>query len=155
MNTILAGNAVPELTGEDQNGKAISLSQFKGSKVVLFFYPEDDTPTCTKEACNLRDHYGLLKAKGLEVIGVSINDTVSHQKFIQKFELPFPLIADVDKTWVEAYGAWGEKNMYGKKYMGTHRVTFLINEAGVITHVIKKVKSDTHAQQILDLLGIN
>ncbi|MBX7243163.1 MAG: thioredoxin-dependent thiol peroxidase [Bacteroidia bacterium] len=155
MNTILAGNTVPGLSGKDQSGNTISLSQFKGRKVVLFFYPEDDTPTCTKEACNLRDNYGLLKSKGLEVIGVSIDNETSHQKFIGKYDLPFPLIADEDKTWVEAYGAWGEKNMYGKKYMGTHRVTFLINEEGVISHVIKKVKSDNHAQQILDLLGLS
>ncbi len=154
MNTILAGNPAPSPEAKDQKGNALSLSHFKGKKIALFFYPEDDTPTCTKEACNLRDNFSVLTSKGIIVLGVSIDDEVSHQKFIEKYSLPFPLIADTDKKWVEAYGAWGEKNMYGKKYMGTHRVTFLIDEEGIISHVIKKVKSEDHAQQILELLGI-
>lgn len=154
MNTILAGTNAPILAGKDQNGKAISLSDFQGKKVVLYFYPEDDTPGCTIEACNLRDNYALLQSKGLIILGVSADSETTHQAFIEKYSLPFPLIADVDKTWSEAFGAWGEKNMYGKKYFGIHRVTFLIDENGIISHVIKKVKKETHSEQILTLLGL-
>lgn len=154
MNTILAGTNAPILAGKDQNGKEISLSDFQGKKVVLYFYPEDDTPGCTIEACNLRDNYALLQSKGLIILGVSADSETTHQAFIEKYALPFPLIADVDKTWSEAFGAWGEKNMYGKKYFGIHRVTFLIDENGIISHVIKKVKKETHSEQILTLLGL-
>lgn len=154
MNTLIAGTAAPVLAGKDQNGNAISLSGFKGKKVVLYFYPEDDTPGCTIEACNLRDNYALLQSKGLIILGISADSETSHQAFIEKYSLPFPLIADVDKTWSEAFGAYGEKNMYGKKYMGIHRVTFLIDENGVISHVIKKVKKENHAEQIISLLGL-
>ncbi len=154
MNTILAGTNAPILAGKDQNGKEISLSDFQGKKIVLYFYPEDDTPGCTIEACNLRDNYALLQSKGLIILGVSADSETTHQAFIEKYALPFPLIADVDKTWSEAFGAWGEKNMYGKKYFGIHRVTFLIDENGIISHVIKKVKKETHSEQILTLLGL-
>jgi peroxiredoxin Q/BCP len=154
MNTILAGTNAPILVGKDQNGKEISLSDFQGKKVVLYFYPEDDTPGCTIEACNLRDNYALLQSKGLIILGISADSETTHQAFIEKYALPFPLIADVDKTWSEAFGAWGEKNMYGKKYFGIHRVTFLIDENGIISHVIKKVKKETHSEQILTLLGL-
>lgn len=148
------GTKIPQLSGKDQNGDAISLQDFAGSKIVLYFYPEDDTPGCTLQACNLRDNHTLLQQKGIKVIGVSMDNETSHQAFIEKFSLPFPLIADTDKTWVDAYGAYGEKNMYGKKYMGIHRITYMINEDGTIFHVIKKVKTEEHTQQILTLWGM-
>jgi len=148
-----AGTPVPEIQGKDQNGSPISLKDYQGKKVVLFFYPKDNTPTCTKEACNLRDNYAELQAQGFEVIGVSVDDEKSHQKFIDKFNLPYPLIADTDHAFVEAFGVWGEKSMYGKKYMGTFRTTFVIDEKGVISHVFPKVKSADHTQQILKALG--
>ena len=143
------GATVPHIEGVDQNGKQISLQQFEGKKIILFFYPKDNTPTCTKEACNLRDNYQNLQEKGFEVIGVSIDNEKSHQKFIDKFSLPYPLIADIDHKFVEGYGVWGEKSMYGKKYMGTFRTTFVIDEKGKITHVFPKVKSADHSNQIL------
>ena len=143
------GAPIPDLTGRDQNGAPISLQDYKGKPIILFFYPKDNTPTCTKEACNLRDNYSLLQEKGLEVIGVSIDDEKSHQKFIDKFQLPFPLIADTDHQFVEGYGVWGEKSMYGRKYMGTFRTTFVIDPNGTISHVFPKVKSADHTQQIL------
>ena len=143
------GTQIPDLQGKDQNGESIALQDFKGKPIILFFYPKDNTPTCTKEACNLRDNYSLWKEKGYEVIGVSIDDEKSHQKFITKHELPFPLIADTDHSFVEGYGVWGEKSMYGKKYMGTYRTTFVIDGEGKISHVFPKVKSADHTQQIL------
>jgi len=155
MSTTLleVGTAVPDVSIPDQNGNAVSLKDFAGQKVVLFFYPKDNTPTCTKEACNLRDNYTLLKEKGFQVIGVSVDDEKSHQKFIDKHELPFPLLADTDHKLVEAFGVWGEKKMYGKTYMGTHRTTFVIDEEGKISHVIAKVKSADHTNQILKETG--
>jgi peroxiredoxin Q/BCP len=152
MNTLKQGDKAPAFTSKDQDGKTVSLSQFKGQKVVLYFYPKDDTPGCTTEACDFRDNYQGLKAKGIEVLGVSIDDEKSHQKFINKHSLPFTLLADTDKTIVEAYGVWGEKNMYGKKYMGTHRTTFIIDEDGNIAHLINKVDSKKPTEQVLDLL---
>lgn len=146
------GTHIPDLKGKDQNGEPIALQDFTGKPIILFFYPKDNTPTCTKEACNLRDNYSLLQEKGFEVIGVSIDDEKSHQKFISKHELPFPLIADTDHAFVEGYGVWGEKSMYGKKYMGTYRTTFVIDEKGKISHVFPKVKSADHTQQILKAL---
>ena len=131
----------------------MSLSQFKGKKVVLYFYPKDDTPGCTAEACDFRDNYQGLQAKGIEVLGVSVDDEKSHQKFITKHSLPFTLLADTDKQIVEAYGVWGEKNMYGKKYMGTNRATFVIDEEGNIAHIIKKVDTKNATAQVLELLG--
>jgi len=139
----------PDFSGKDQNGAPISLSAFRGKKVVLYFYPKDDTPGCTKQACNLRDNNTTLQDAGYQVIGVSIDDEKAHTKFINKFELNFPLVADTDKSIVEAYGVWVEKSMYGKKYFGTARVTFVINEEGVITKIIDKVKVDDHAAQVL------
>lgn len=139
----------PDFTAKDQNGATITLSSFKGKKVVLYFYPKDDTPGCTKQACNLRDNNTVLRDAGYQVIGVSIDDEKAHTKFITKYELNFPLVADTDKSIVEAYGVWVEKSMYGKKYFGTARVTFVINEEGVITKIIDKVKVDDHAAQIL------
>ena len=143
-----AGTPAPALSGTDQHGNPISIRDFAGKKLVIFFYPQDDTPTCTKEACNLRDNYGALKAAGYEVIGVSPDGEKSHKKFIDKFQLPFRLVSDVNRTWIEGFGVWGEKQMYGKTYMGVHRTTFLIDEQGTIGHVIDKVKSGDHAAQI-------
>ena len=131
----------------------ISLKDYQGKKLVLFFYPKDNTPGCTKEACNLRDNYKALTDKGIQILGVSVDDEKSHQKFITKFDLPFPLLADTDHKVVEAFGVWGEKSMYGRKYMGTHRTTYIIGEDGTIEHVIAKVKTGDHTQQILDLIG--
>jgi len=150
-NLLEAGSPAPAFSGKDQNGETVSLNDFSGKKLVLFFYPKDNTPGCTKEACNLRDNYQVLQDKGFSILGVSIDGEKSHQKFINKFELPFPLLADTEKDVVEKYGVWGEKSMYGRKYMGTHRVTYIIDEGGKVEHVIKKVKTTDHSQQILDL----
>jgi len=143
------GDKAPTVLGKDQNGTEINLETYKGKKVVLYFYPKDDTPGCTDQACDLRDNIGAIKNAGYEIIGVSIDNEKSHRKFIEKFSLPFPLIADVDKKIVEAFGVWVEKSMYGKKYMGTARVTFVIDENGVIVNVIDKVKTKEHTAQIL------
>ena len=136
----------------DHNGKARTLADFKGKTIILYFYPKDDTPGCTAEACDFRDNYQSLIGKGFEVIGVSTDDEKSHKKFESKFNLPFPLIADTEKEIVEAYGVWVEKNMYGKKYMGTARTTFIINAEGVIQKIIEKVDTKAASQQVLDLL---
>ncbi|TKC05657.1 thioredoxin-dependent thiol peroxidase [Pedobacter polaris] len=152
MSILKAGDKAPEFTSKDQNGNAVSLTQFKGKKVVLYFYPKDSTPGCTAEACDFRDNYQSLKSQGIEVLGVSIDDEKSHQKFITKYDLPFTLLADTDRSIVEAYGVWGEKSMYGKKYMGTNRTTFIIDEDGNIIHVINKVDSKNPTAQVLDLI---
>jgi len=152
MSTLQEGSIAPEFTAKNQNGNTVSLDQFKGKKVVLYFYPKDDTPGCTAEACDFRDNYQGLQAKGIEVLGVSVDDEKSHQKFASKHSLPFTLLADNDKKIVEAYGVWGEKNMYGKKYMGTNRTTFVIDETGKIAHIIKKVDTKNSTAQVLDLL---
>lgn len=152
MSELKEGQQAPEFTGADQDGNTVTLSQFKGSKVVLYFYPKDDTPGCTAEACDFRDNYQGLKAKGIVVLGVSVDDEKSHQKFAAKHSLPFTLLADTDKKIVEAYGVWGEKNMYGKKYMGTNRSTFIIDENGLISHIIKKVDTKNSTAQVLELL---
>jgi peroxiredoxin Q/BCP len=146
------GDKAPDFTAKDQNGKTVSLSDFKGKKVILYFYPKDDTPGCTAEACSFRDNYQFMLTKGFAVIGVSTDDEKSHKKFETKFNLPFPLIADPDKNIVDAYGVWVEKNMYGKKYMGTARTTFLIDANGIITKVIDKVDTKNSSQQVIDLL---
>jgi len=143
------GNPAPAFTSKDQNGNPISLSDFKGKRVILYFYPKDNTPGCTAESCNLRDNYGELQKQGYVVLGISSDDEKSHRKFIEKFELPFPLIADTDKTVHEAYGTWVEKSMYGRKYMGTARTTFLIDEKGDISEIIEKVNTSNHTAQIL------
>ena len=143
------GNKAPDFTGRDQDGNTISLKDFTGKKLILYFYPEDDTPGCTKEACNLRDNYNQLISKGYAVIGVSADDETSHKNFANKFSLPFPLIADTDRTIINAYEAWGEKNNYGTKYMGILRKTYVIDENGVIEDIIKKVDTENHAGQIL------
>ena len=146
------GDKAPAFKGKNQDGKAVKLSDFKGKKLALYFYPKDDTPGCTKQACSLRDGFAELKKAGIEVVGVSIDDEKSHQKFISKYELPFDLIADTDKSIVEAFGVWGEKSMYGKKYMGTHRKTFLIDEKGKIVKIFDKVKYE-HADEVLAAFG--
>lgn len=145
------GDKAPEVLGKDENGKEVLLSDFKGRKLVLYFYPKDNTSGCTAEACSLRDHHQQLQEAGYDVVGVSKDSAASHVKFKEKHELPFPLIADIDHTLLEAMGAWGEKNMYGKKVMGTIRTTFIINEEGVIEKIFsgKEVKTKEHAQQIL------
>lgn len=153
MSELKEGQKAPEFTAADQDGNTISLGQFAGKKVVLYFYPKDDTPGCTAEACDFRDNYQGLKAKDIVVLGVSVDDEKSHQKFAAKHSLPFTLLADTDKKIVEAYGVWGEKNMYGKKYMGTNRTTFVIDENGVIAHIIKKVDTKNSTAQILELLN--
>ena len=147
------GDNAPEILGKDENGQEIRLSDFKGRKLVLYFYPKDNTSGCTAEACSLRDHYETLQGAGYEVVGVSKDSAISHQKFKEKHELPFPLIADVDHTLLEAMGAWGEKNMYGKKTMGTIRTTFIINEEGIIEQIFtgKQIKTKEHATQILEV----
>jgi len=145
------GDKAPDFTGKDQQGKVVSLDDFKGKKLVLYFYPKDDTPGCTKEACNLRDNYADLLDKGFALLGVSPDTEDSHQKFISKYELPFPLLSDPELKIIKAFGAWGEKNMYGRKYEGLLRTTFIINEEGIIEKVIRKVKTDDHANQILKL----
>lgn len=152
MATPQAGEKAPDFTAKDQNGKTVSLSDFKGKTVILYFYPKDDTPGCTAEACDFRDNYQSLLSKGYEVIGVSTDDEKSHKKFVTKHSLPFTLIADDDKHIVEAYGVWVEKNMYGKKYMGTARTTFIIDGDGVIKTVIDKVDTKASSQQVLDLI---
>lgn len=145
------GDKAPEILGKDENGKDIRLSDFKGQKLVLYFYPKDSTSGCTTEACNLRDNYTELRKQGYAIIGVSVDDEKSHRKFIEKNELPFPLIADTDKKLVEEFGVWGEKKMYGRSYMGTFRTTFIIDENGIISKIIspKEIKVKEHAAQIL------
>jgi len=145
------GDKAPSVLGLNQDGKEITLAEYAGKKLVLYFYPKDSTPGCTAEACSLRDKYDDLRKEGYEVIGVSTDSAASHQKFIAKQSLPFNLIADTDKKLSETFGTWGKKSMYGKQYMGMFRTTFLINETGTITRVIlpKEVKTKEHAGQIL------
>ena len=147
-----AGDNAPDFTAKDQNGNTVSLSDFRGKNVILYFYPQDNTPTCTNEACNFRDNYQSLLSKGFAVIGVSPDTEKSHKKFETKFNLPFPLIADPDRKIVEEYGLWAEKTMFGRKYMGTLRTTFVIDPKGRILKVIDKVESKNASQQVLDLL---
>lgn len=144
------GDKAPEVLGTDQDGKEIKLSDYKGKKIVLYFYPKDSTSGCTTQACNLRDNYEEMMKRGFAVIGVSVQDEKSHKKFIEKNNLPFPLIADVDKKLNEAFGVYGEKKMYGRTYMGTYRTTFIIDENGVIEQIFtpKQIKVKEHAEQI-------
>ncbi len=149
-----AGERVPDISVPDQEGNAISLADFSGKKVALYFYPKDNTPTCTEQACSLRDGTAQLLKKGIVVVGVSADSTTRHRNFIRKFSLPFPLLADVDHHLIDAFGVWGEKQLFGRKYMGIHRTTFLINEDGTIAHVITKVDAAHHAAQILQTWGL-
>ena len=150
MTHLKIGDKAPEINAIDQDGNSITLDNYKGKKVILYFYPKDNTPGCTVESCNLRDNYNDLKSKGFDVIGVSADSEQSHQKFIKRFSLPFSLIADTDKKVLNDYGVWGEKKFMGRTYMGIHRNTFLISETGIIEDIIKKVKTKNHAQQILE-----
>jgi peroxiredoxin Q/BCP len=145
------GSKAPEILGKDSNGNEIRLSDFSGKKLVLYFYPKDSTPGCTSEACNLRDNYSELRRQGYEVVGVSVDSEKSHQRFIEKNNLPFPLISDTDKQLVEQFGVWGEKKMAGRTYMGTFRTTFIINEQGIVERIIgpKVIKVKDHTAQIL------
>lgn len=150
---IAIGDRVPDLLGTDQEGKEVRMSDYQGKKVALYFYPKDNTSGCTAEACSLRDGYEALQAKGYEIIGVSKDSAKSHQGFIQKQNLPFRLIADTETTLQQTFGVWAEKKLYGRTYMGTLRMTFIIDEQGVVTHIfgLKEVKTKEHAQQILSL----
>lgn len=150
MTLLQPGDKAPDFTSVDQNGESISLANFIGKKVVLYFYPKDDTPGCTAQACNLRDNYSSLSGKGFQVIGVSNDSIKKHKKFENKFQLPFPLVADEDKTIVELYGVYGEKKFMGKAYMGINRTTFLIDEKGNINNIIAKPDTANQSQQVLD-----
>lgn len=151
MTELKAGQKAPFFQGKDQNGNQISLDDYRGKKLVLYFYPKDNTPGCTNEACNLRDNYNELIDRGFAIVGVSPDSEKSHQKFAGKHKLPFPLIADTEKKIMSDYGAWGEKKMYGRTFMGVLRTTFIINEEGIIEEVIKKVDTKNHADQIYKL----
>jgi len=152
MNELSEGQKAPDFTANDQNGKSVSLSDLAGKNIILYFYPKDDTPGCTAEACSFRDNYESLLAEGFEVLGVSTDDEKSHLKFIGKHNLPFSLIADTEKKIVEAYGVWVEKNMYGKKYMGVARKTFIIDKNGLISKIIEKVDTKNSSAQVLEAL---
>ncbi len=153
MSHLQIGQKAPHFQGQNQKGDTVSLSDFAGQKLVLYFYPKDDTPGCTAEACSLSDNHQVFLSKGIKVVGISTDSVKSHDKFANKFNLPFDLIADEDQTIVNEYGVWIEKSMYGRKYMGTNRVTFLINEEGVIEHLIEKVDTKAHAEQVLKTAG--
>lgn len=152
--TLQEGKKAPSFAAKDQDGKSIKLSDFKGKKLALYFYPKDDTSTCTVQACNIRDGFKMLAKKGIEVIGVSPDDEKSHTKFIAKHKLPFRIIADTDKKLVEKYGVWGEKQLYGNKYMGVFRTTFLIDENGVLVKIISKPKVKEHSKEIAAGFGL-
>ena len=143
------GSKAPSFTSKDQNGNTVSLSDYKGKKIILFFYPEDDTPTCTIQACNLRDNFGLLKKNGFTVLGISPDEEKKHKKFEAKFNLPFTLIADPSHDIIDKYGVWGEKQLYGRNYMGLHRTTFLIDEKGIVKKIFLKPKNKQHAEEIM------
>jgi thioredoxin-dependent peroxiredoxin len=155
MTLIKEGSTAPVFKGKDQDGKLVSLEDFRGKKVILYFYPKDDTPGCTAEACNLRDNYNDLLSKGFVIIGVSPDTDASHTKFRAKHHLPFSLITDPDAEIIKLYHAWGEKRLYGKKYEGVLRTTFIINESGIIQKIIDKVNTGDHSRQILEVLGIH
>lgn len=148
------GKKAPAFSGIDQDGKKISLADFKGKKLALYFYPKDDTPGCTSQACSIRDGFKSLRKKGIEVVGVSPDDVKSHSKFVSKYDLPFCIIADTDKKILGKYGVWAEKAMYGKKYMGVVRTTFLIDEKGTVVKVIEKPKVKEHAEEITKGFGL-
>lgn len=152
MSKLEVGDVAPDFKGLNQNGEQISLSDYNGKKVILYFYPKDNTPGCTSEACDLNDNYNMWLSKGFEVIGVSPDSVASHKKFAEKYQLNFNLVADTEKEILQQYGAWGEKKMYGKTYMGVLRTTFVINEDGRIDQVFEKVKTKEHTNQILSTL---
>ena len=144
------GSTAPAFKTNDANGETIALKDLRGQKVVLYFYPKDDTPGCTKEACSFRDAFAKFKKKGIAVLGVSPDNEKSHLKFVTKYQLPFTLLADTDRAIAEAYGVWGEKKFMGRKYMGVHRTTFLIDEKGKIKKIFEKVKPEDHANEVLE-----
>lgn len=144
-----AGDKAPAFSGKDQNGNKISLADLKGKKIVLYFYPEDDTPACTTQSCNLRDNYAVLQKAGYTIIGISPNDEKDHKKFAEKYNLPFPLLPDPQHKIIDKYGVWGEKNLYGRKFMGLLRTTFVIDEKGIIQKIFLRPKTKTHAEEIL------
>jgi thioredoxin-dependent peroxiredoxin len=153
MALLEVGDKAPEFKTTDQDGESVSLKDFRGRKIVLYFYPKDDTPGCTKEACGFRDDYSKFRKRKIEVLGVSVDDERSHKKFAEKYDLPFRLLADTDKKIVKDYGVWGEKSLYGRKFMGIHRVTYVIDEKGKVAAVWPKVKPDGHADEILASVG--
>src|SRR5919108_5952812 len=152
MNLLAVGAKAPDFTTIDQHGNKMSLSDLKGKKVILYFYPKDNTSGCTKEACAFRDHFARFRQLGVEILGVSVDDEKSHKSFARKYDLPFTLLVDTERRLVEAYGVWGEKSLYGKRYMGTNRVTYLIDEAGKIAAVFPKVRPDKHPEELLAVL---
>lgn len=152
MNTLKQGDKVPNFTVNDQDGNAVSLSDYKGKKLIVFFYPKASTPGCTAEACNLRDNYKVLQDKGFELLGVSADSEKRQTNFKNKYEFPFPLLADEEKEVINAFGVWGPKKFMGREYDGIHRKTFLVDEDGIVAHVIDKVKTKDHAAQILELI---
>ncbi|HET6244100.1 MAG: thioredoxin-dependent thiol peroxidase [Bacteroidetes bacterium] len=153
MTHLKQGDKAPDFTGVDQDGNLVSLSDFKDKMLVLYFYPKDNTPGCTLQACNLRDNYSVLKSKGISILGVSADSEEKHRKFIEKYDLPFPLLADTDKKICKAYGVWGEKKFMGKVFDGIHRSTFLIDENSLIRALITKVTTKNHTEQILSILN--
>jgi len=148
MTQLKPGDKAPAFRGKDQNGNTVGLDDFKGHKLVIYFYPKDNTPGCTAQACNLRDNYDALLAKGYKVLGVSADSEQSHQKFIEKYDLPFPLIADTEKEMLKAYGVWGPKKFMGRTFDGIHRTTFIIDEKGIVAGVVTKVDTKNHFEQI-------
>ncbi|MDP2339054.1 MAG: thioredoxin-dependent thiol peroxidase [Bacteroidota bacterium] len=154
MASLSQGDKAPEFQGLNQKGEQISLTGFKGKKLILYFYPKDNTPGCTAESCNLNDNYQWWLSKGYEVVGISPDSVASHQKFADKFQFGFNLVADPDKEILQAYGVWGEKSMYGKKYMGVMRTTFVISEAGIIENIFDKVDTKNHTDQIIKAIDI-
>ncbi len=152
MAKLNVGDQAPDFKGVDQDGNDLTLNSFNGKNLIIYFYPKDDTPGCTAEACDLRDNYDMWLAKGYAVVGISPDSTDSHKKFITKYSLPFPLIADPEKEIIKSYGAWGLKKMYGREYEGLLRMTFVVNDKGVITQIFEKVKTKEHTQQILKTL---
>ncbi len=155
MTSLRPGDHAPHFESTDQHGNRVSLSDFRGSRVILYFYPKDDTPGCTAEACNLRDNYQILMEKGFKIIGVSPDDEQSHKKFSGKYALPFPLLPDKTKKILKDYDAWGVKKMYGREYEGVLRMTFILDEEGKIVHVFEKVDTKNHTAQILKVFGEN
>lgn len=153
MTHLKEGDKAPAFTGLNEKGEEVSLSDYQGKKLILFFYPKDNTPGCTAEACNLRDNYDQLREQGFELLGVSPDSAKKHQNFIKKYDFPFPLVADTEQKVLNLYGVWGEKQMYGRKFMGVFRTTFVINEEGVIEKIFKKVKTKAHAEQILEAVA--
>lgn len=153
MTTLKVNDKAPNFAGLDQQGKTIQTADFVGKKYAVYFYPKDNTPGCTVQACNLRDNYDALAAAGISIVGVSMDSEVSHQKFISKFELPFPLIADTDKKVIEAFQVWGPKKFMGKEYDGIHRTTFVMDENNVIQGIISKPKTKDHASEILEIFN--